>query len=679
MKCSKCNQEIEDTSAFCPFCGEPVKKEENVEQENVAPDENIKQEETAQEQVQEVAQEPVTEVKEVEKEVVKEKTNEVVKENTIKEVKTNEVKKEDNKNNDSNSQNKKRHSVITMLVLGIIAIAIILVIVLVFVFTTKSPEKLYKDFIDSALSSLYTGEASTASSAKINSTVEMSTTIDELKDSINGLKVNLNAQCDIPAKQMVYGLSIDQNTDSYLAAKAMLDANNNTVYIGESNLYDKNIKLDVPEEYKETLNEIFDQTASADKSAQKKAANKIADAINNNLTEDMFTKENVTVNINGKDKKVKDNTLTLTVEELQTVLENAANSLKLDNEFLDLYANKDEVIASLDTLIGSLDELSYVDGTIAVHYYTSGLTNKFVGVAVVIEDSSTEMIFEVINTEKNVYELNLKATNYGTTQDVLSAKVTVNKSTDTEKDMLVSINIPDAGTIDFKILATAEYNKGIELMDTANSVAYEEMTQEDMEKISENYQNSKLYEVLSAYGIDVEDTLGTGSDYTDDRDVPAGITLKQGQSFVQSYDDDTVIFNVPNSLEEEYAGLSYQSFSKQHNTKSTAYVDVDVNWDTLEEYEESITSLSEYYTEEDGYRDVKVTDREEVEIGGNTYYKKVFTYTYGTGSYSYTSTQTYYYLPITDEYVYSVEIDDDDGIVTDSEIEKLLTIEIVLH
>lgn len=677
MKCSKCNQEIEDTNAFCPFCGEPVKKEENVEQETVAPEENVKPEESSQQEEQEKVQESVNEVKEVEKEVVKEKTNEVVKENTVTEVKTNEVKKEDNKNN-SNSQNKKRHSVITMLVLGIIAIAIILIVILALVFTTKSPEKLYKDFIDSALSSLYTGDASTASSANITSTVEMTTTIDELKDAINGLKVNVNAQYDIATKQMVFGLNLDQNSDSYIAAKAMLDANNNAIYVNESNLYDKNIKLDVPEEYKETLNEIFAQSESVNKSAQKKAANKISDAINNNLPKEKFTKENVVVNINGKDKKVKDNTLTLTVEEFKTALENAANSLKLDNEFLDLYANRDEIIASLDMFIDSLDELSYVDGTIAIHYYTSGLTNKFVGVAVVIDDSSTEAIFELINTEKNVYELNLKATNYGETQDILSAKITVNKSTDTEKDMLVSVNIPDAGTIDFKILATAQYDKGIEVMDTNNSVAYEEMTQEDMEKISENYQNSKLYEVLSAYGLNLDGSLG-GSDYTDDRDVPAGITLKQGQSFVQSYDDDTVIFNVPNSLEEEYAGLSYQSFSKQHNTKSTAYIDVDVNWDTLEEYEDSITSLAEYYTEEDGYRDVKVTDREEVEIAGNTYYKRVFSYTYGTGSYSYTSVQTYYYLPITDEYVYSVEIDDDDGIVTDSDIEKLLTIDVVLH
>ena len=44
MKCSKCNQEIEETSAFCPFCGAPVEKEEKTQQEEQ--DESIVQEET---------------------------------------------------------------------------------------------------------------------------------------------------------------------------------------------------------------------------------------------------------------------------------------------------------------------------------------------------------------------------------------------------------------------------------------------------------------------------------------------------------------------------------------------------------------------------------------------------------------------------------------------------------
>ena len=99
----------------------------------------------------------------------------------------------------------------------------------------------------------------------------------------------------------------------------------------------------------------------------------------------------------------------------------------------------------------------------------------------------------------------------------------------------------------------------------------------------------------------------------------------------------------------------------------------------MDEYEDNIASLSEYYTEEDGYFDVSMSDREEVEIAGRTYYKKDFTYSYGSGSYTYTSKQTYYYLPITDEYIYSVEVSDDDGIVTNSDIEKLLTIDIILH
>jgi len=48
---------------------------------------------------------------------------------------------------------------------------------------------------------------------------------------------------------------------------------------------------------------------------------------------------------------------------------------------------------------------------------------------------------------------------------------------------------------------------------------------------------------------------------------------------------------VPASFEEEYAGLSYQRFSKDSKTKETAYIDVDCNWDTLEEYEETIEKV----------------------------------------------------------------------------------------
>ena len=198
--------------------------------------------------------------------------------------------------------------------------------------------------------------------------------------------------------------------------------------------------------------EAFENTASVDKSAQKKAAVKIADAINNNLTEDMFAKQNVTVNINGEDKNVKDNTLTLSLEQFKTVFSNAISTLKLDEDFLNLYVDREQITASLDTLAESLDSISDLEGNVTIHYYTSGITNKFVGVAVVLEDAQQmEFVFELINTDKNLYESNLKVANYnGETQDILNATITINKSTNTEKDMLISVNIPQSGTIDFK-------------------------------------------------------------------------------------------------------------------------------------------------------------------------------------------------------------------------------------
>ena len=310
------------------------------------------------------------------------------------------------------------------------------------------------------------------------------------------------------------------------------------------------------------------------------------------------------------------------------------------------------------------------------------MTNKFVGIACVVKDDyyNDEYILEVVNTSKNVYEINVKQTEYQTTQTVATATLTVNKDSKKEKDYTVSMNIESEGKIEARVVFTQVYNKGIEALDTSSAVDYKNLTDDDMKKISDNFENSKLYETFSTYIDDALSSLGIGgsSNTSSKRDVPAGITLKKGQSFVESYDDDVVVFDVPETFEEEYSGLSYQRFSKDDKTKETAYIDVDCNYDSLEEYEDGINEKLDYYSEEDGYSNVKISDREEIQVNGVTFYKKTFTYTYKSGSYSYTSTTDYYYTPINDEYVYSVEVDDEDKIVTSSEIEKLLTIDVTL-
>lgn len=664
MKCSKCNNEIEEGCAFCPSCGTKV--------EEVKETEEVKtQEESTEVKTQEVAEEPVVETKEENKDVVKEE----VKKEEVKETVNVETPKKEG------SKEKQRHSVITMAIV-MVAIILVVAIIAVVALCSKSSEKLFKGFIKSAITELYAGDAATSNSANINASVELSTDIKEIKEVVDGLKVATNVQYNLSDKQVVLGLNLDKKTDSYLSLNSMVDFKDNQVYLSESNLYDKVIKVEIPEEYQDMIKEYLgeDDFAPVDKAVAKKAAKEIYSTIDANLSKDLFTSEKVTVNINGKDKKVTDNKLTITFEQLKSAVESTTKSLKMNNKFLECYKDRDQIIEALDVIEDAVDELDEEEITVTVHYYTSGLTNKFVGVAIVASnDYGNEVIFEVVNTEKNVYEINLKETQYSSTETVATAKLVVNKSTNKEKDFSLSMDVEDEGNIQLRVVTSEVYNKGIEALNTSNAIEYTDITDEDYEEIYNNFMNSKLYEVFSPYLEDAVDSLVPDDESTStNRDVPAGITLKDGQSFVESYDDDVIVFDVPATFEEEYAGLSYQRFSKEDKTKETAYIDVDCNWDTLEEYEDYIDSNVEYYNEEDGYKDVKVSDREELEVNGVKFYKKIFQYTYQSGSFSYTKTTTYYYTPITDEYVYSVEIDDEDGIVTDAEIKKMLTIDVTL-
>lgn len=664
MKCSKCNNEIEEGCAFCPSCGTKV--------EEVKETEEVKtQEESTEVKTQEVAEEPVVETKEENKDVVKEE----VKKEEVKETVNVETPKKEG------SKEKQRHSVITMAIV-MVAIILVVAIIAVVALCSKSSEKLFKGFIKSAITELYAGDAATSNSANINASVELSTDIKEIKEVVDGLKVATNVQYNLSDKQVVLGLNLDKKTDSYLSLNSMVDFKDNQVYLSEPNLYDKVIKVEIPEEYQDMIKEYLgeDDFAPVDKAVAKKAAKEIYSTIDANLSKDLFTSEKVTVNINGKDKKVTDNKLTITFEQLKSAVESTTKSLKMNNKFLECYKDRDQIIEALDVIEDAVDELDEEEITVTVHYYTSGLTNKFVGVAIVASnDYGNEVIFEVVNTEKNVYEINLKETQYSSTETVATAKLVVNKSTNKEKDFSLSMDVEDEGNIQLRVVTSEVYNKGIEALNTSNAIEYTDITDEDYEEIYDNFMNSKLYEVFSPYLEDAMDSLVPDDESTStNRDVPAGITLKDGQSFVESYDDDVIVFDVPATFEEEYAGLSYQRFSKEDKTKETAYIDVDYNWDTLEEYEDYIDSNVEYYNEEDGYKDVKVSDREELEVNGVKFYKKIFQYTYQSGSFSYTQTTTYYYTPITDEYVYSVEIDDEDGIVTDAEIKKMLTIDVTL-
>ena len=687
MKCSNCGNEVDPNSAYCPVCGTKVGAEATpnpvdqasepvVDNGYVAPaQEPVVEEPIQQQPIQEEipvqqpvtpAQEPVYQepVQQTIQQPVQPVVEQPVQQQPVQQAQpTYQAAPEPKKAN-----NGSKHSVITLV--GIIAVVAVVIGALCLVlFGSKSPEKIYKGMLSKAINESLAGEAATANSAIVESTVKISTDIDDAKDMLDGLAVDAKVQYDRAAQQAVVDLNVAKGKEKYLNLKAMGDLVAKVAAVQESNLYSKMVKADIPDEFYEGLEEALgkDYTFETDAVENKKAAKILYSTIESNIKPEWFSKEKVTTQENGK---LTDNMLTIRETELEDLIVATVKSLRTNNDFLNCFTYRDEIVDMLDSIQDEVEDMSDEDVVYTVHLYTKG--NKFAGAALVHKDEyyEEEEIIEIEKKSKKEYEIRFE-TNDGSDLEVLQTiKVVANKLDTNDLDVEVTIDIEDEGYITVAATTNAKYNKSIELLDVSKAVDYTELTEDDMQEIMDNLQESPLYDLVEQF----IGTTSTVSSTSEKRTPPSGVTLQAGQNFVASYDDDVIVFSVPNSFEEDYGGSSYVRFSKEDKTKYTAYVDVDCEWDTLDEYRDSIKSATEYYTEDNGYSKVKLSDEEQVKVGDRTFYKRTFTYTYG----SYTANRTYYYTPVTDEYTYAVEIDDDDGIITDSEIEKLLTIQITL-
>ena len=136
MKCPNCNKEIDEGSAFCTFCGKPVEVKP-------AADEAVKMEEDTP-----IVEEKVEEVL-VENEPIIEENSDAapVQEEVAK--KPEEYTVAPKATSGQNAQSKKRHSIITIAILGVV-ILLAIIIGIVCLSLGNSPEKIYKSIITSA-------------------------------------------------------------------------------------------------------------------------------------------------------------------------------------------------------------------------------------------------------------------------------------------------------------------------------------------------------------------------------------------------------------------------------------------------------------------------------------------------------------------------------------------------
>lgn len=690
MKCPNCNNENEANNKFCIHCGNPLPQEETpVQQEPVI--ENVEKEEV-----------PVS--PQVEEKTVVENVEETKVVNEVKETVSQPVKPQQtvapNAASTQTAQTKQRRSLITILLAGIIVL-ILLVIILVTVLG-GGPKKLYKNSIKNGINDLFNAEAYDAKNAKSTAIIELSSSDSNYK-TLDGIKADANVQFDLEKEQALIKVKVDQNNNSYLDLNLFGDLKDKKAFLEEKNLFNKIVGVDIPDDVIEQINEVIDieNLATKDTSKERKAMSKtLIKAINDNLESSYFSKNKVTVKIDDKDKKVKDNILTLTESELKVFLTNFANTLKNDEEFLKNY----EVISGeRDTLVGLLEEIldsadSLADSStsenpnqIQIHYYTSGMFNDFVGIGAIVlsEDAEDSNAIEIMKTSKDdVYTLGIsEESSYGSKKET-SFKMKVNKFD--KNDVDVEFDLTDVGLpMTIKMKTTSEYNKGIDTFDTSKAVNINDLTQEDYEEIMENLQNSPLYsaiEMLSNY-FDMDDVLDDTGDLTfDDEDdddetsEDVKIDVEDNQSYVLSngYNSsiDAVVFNVPSTFSEyEDSEDDYRIFKKEKGTDyvARAYIDIASSYTDPEEYlKRQVETMDYIYEDPEFYYDINISDIETVKVNGREYSKIVIEYGYGS-SHTLKSKELYYVTKV-GNCCYVVNISDEYDLVTDDEINEFLKI-----
>lgn len=678
MICPKCGKEIDDGSVFCKFCGASLteNQEEKLNSENEVIEDKV---------VEEKGQENVNQ-KEEKKEIKKQSNGYVI--NT--ELSSGKEKKEEKDNNGYNSEKKqkdkvnsekseneaekkvvingkeqtvkprKRHSIITFgIILAIVVVIVAIILVIMSMLST--PEKMYKKIISSFSNSFDTTLQFDSANVSVNAA--LSTDIEDIKDSINELNFGVNVQYDKSIEEYIGKINVAKGDDSYLNLTAMMNLLDKKLYLGEANLYDKLVCIDIPEEEANNIKiALSEQTSELSiKDDKKDIAKIVTDTINDKLNKKMFTSQKIAVNIGESDKKVKDNIFSFTYDELLNTTKSIVESLKNNEKFMAYFDDKTSIEQYLDDIVSNVEDMD--EYNYEIHIYTSGLFNSVVGGAFVQIDEILEesYVTEILKQSNTQYIVKFDVISGDDRTRVLNADLTLKDVSKNELNLDADINIPDEGNILLNLQILSNYNNGIETIDVSNSINIDEMTQDDIQQIFTGLLSSPIF---SEYTQISEVTDITGDDIVSD-----------GQNYLVTFTDGKIYTNIPSTFEEIYNGNYIKSYTKENDL---GYCDVDLEVEAYSEddYLRYLESTLDYYKESGEYIDISMTNPEAVDVNGRQYKKVTLKYTYSSGSYSFPYQSDYYYTTVEDECIYSVEVSDTNGIITQNELNKFLTIEV---
>lgn len=588
-----------------------------------------------------------------------------------------------------NENKPKKKGLMTGLIVG--ALAIIIVLALVYFLVANNPKFIFSKAIDRFLAVDSQSYESIKMNTEIRASVDLEdTTYQEELAELEKLTFKVGTQMSVEEKQQINDLGLEYDNQAVIDAQVYY--NDGEMYAYLEGLFDKYIELDMDEEMKAQLDEIFEAVTSKENLKNTEKAIEIArEELKSQIKENgKFDKKKDEIEIGEDEVKVTKSTLTISEKQLYKIAGNMFSNLAKNDEFIDCLEGLEEQLGESpkDLLKEAAEEFKNSEGSsknnIKISLYTKGLLNNNL-VAVTVEiyseyDESTAVV-KVVKEDENLYAYNVAMKEDAVKADLVKGKVKIEKDKDTKKEqsgtLVITAEIIELGTAKLEIDYAVEYDQGIDKINTSNSVNIEDLTDADMQEIATKLMEKPLIGVLIAGEMG-----GLETDMQDEFlvDPDTQINIQSNSTTAQDEVKDygySVKYTVPTGfVYSENTSYDDMKFYDLENP-DYSYIDatVTIYWDTETEYiEDDINWDYNYYLEDtEYYKNVNLSELKSVVVGEKTFKYVVLSYetTYGTKA-----QDVYIWYPLGEEHLFTVELEATDTEITEDIIKGFLNINV---
>ena len=412
----------------------------------------------------------------------------------------------------------KKKSLKMPIIATIVIIVILLIIGGVFYLNSRqNPKNIFMSAINSGLKALAEEKEDIKT---VNANISLGVKVENLQDEemaqmveyLNKTKLNYNVQMDVEQEKESMKLGLEYDNENVLEGQLYYKNRDENAYVFINELFDKYFSIELDETSKEQIANIFElakQMLLGDNGNDKKVAEILKDAIEARLKDEYITQEDAEVDINGTKVKTKKSVLKFNQKQLLDELSTMISELKNNEEFINGFSedDKETVRNGLEQLEKYLNDIKSSEedeenGVVQFNIYTKGLQSKFVKMELVASYEDDNMVASILKDENN-YNLFATQTIDGETEELCNCTVTITKIDNKTNEYTIKTTIDGIGDVTVILQLSCVYNEDIENIDTTNSVNIEDISEEDQQKMIENLQKMKIYDLVKEIiGVD---------------------------------------------------------------------------------------------------------------------------------------------------------------------------------